>query len=143
MMASQVDQLTSIARRYHVDSIYVFGSRASEVAARLRDQNVTREHPNSDVDIAVQPDRGSALSAQARVRLAGALEDLLDAERVDLVLLPEAKPFLAVEAIRGELLYCSDLDAQAEDELYILRRAGDLAPFERQRWELMIGGPPK
>lgn len=137
-MAFLADELAHIARRYHVDGIYVFGSRASEIATRLRGLNAACEQPASDVDIAVQPRRGHRLSAQERMRLASALEDLLEAGRVDLVLLPEAGPFLAVEAIRGELIYCSDLDAQAEDELYILRRAGDLAPFERQRWELIV-----
>jgi len=62
--------------------------------------------------------------------------------RVDLVVLPEAPPFLAVEIIRGELLFSEDLGKQAEDELYILRRAADLAPFalERQRLVLREGG---
>jgi predicted nucleotidyltransferase len=139
-MTSLADELADIARRYHLDDIYVFGSRASEIATRLRGLSAACEHPASDVDIAVQPGHGHRLSARERVRLASALEDLLAVGRVDLVLLPEAGPFLAVEAIRGELLYCSDLDAQAEDELYILRRAGDLAPYERQRWAYIIEG---
>jgi predicted nucleotidyltransferase len=133
-----LDDVTQIARRYHVDSLYVFGSRAAEISARVRGQGAICEHPQSDIDIAIQPDRNHHLSAQERVRLTSALEDLFDVGRVDLVLLPEANPFLAVEAIRGELLVCCDFDAQAEDELYILRRAGDLAPFERQRWEQLI-----
>jgi uncharacterized protein len=53
--------------------------------------------------------------------------------RVDVVLLPTASPFLALEIIRGELLYCADADAQAQFELYVLRRVGDLAPFQRFR----------
>jgi hypothetical protein len=67
------------------------------------------------------------------VQLAVALEGLLDVPRVDLVVLPEGNPFLAVEVIRGELLCCADPDAQAEEELCILRRAGDLAPLKRER----------
>jgi predicted nucleotidyltransferase len=139
-MASLESSLASIANHHHLDTIYVFGSRTSEIMARARGLSVTHEHIDADVDIAIQPNRGRRLNAQERVRLVAALEDLFDANRVDLVLLPEANPFLAVEAIRGELLYCSDLDAQAEDELYILRRAGDLAPYERQRWARMIEG---
>jgi hypothetical protein len=41
------------------------------------------------------------------------LEDLLEVNRVDLVILPEADPFLALEVIRGELLYSEELDRQA------------------------------
>jgi hypothetical protein len=59
---------------------------------------------------------------------------------VDLVVLPEADPFLALDVIRGELLTCADADAQAEDELYVLRRAGDLARFARERWRLILSG---
>ena len=78
-------------------------------------------------------------SVQDRVRLSIELEDLLGVNRVDLVVLPEADPFLALDIIRGELLYCEDEDAQAEDELYVLRRAGDLAPLERERLALSLG----
>jgi hypothetical protein len=74
------------------------------------------------------------------VRLTIDLEDLFGADRVDLVILPEASAFLALEAIQGELLYCEDEDDQAEYELYVLRRAGDLAPFERERREMILGG---
>ena len=42
-----------------------------------------------------------------------------------------AYPFLAVNVIRGERLFCSDRYAADEYELYILRRAGDLAELER------------
>jgi len=57
---------------------------------------------------------------------------------VDLVLLPSASPFLALDIIRGELIYCADPHAQSEYELYVLRRAGDLAPYQRARHELVL-----
>ena len=46
--------------------------------------------------------------------------------------------FLALDVIRGELLFCDDSHAQAEYELYVLGRAGDLAPHERARRELAL-----
>jgi hypothetical protein len=67
------------------------------------------------------------------VELTLALEDLFGVGRVDLVVLPEAGAFLALDIIRGEILYCRDFDQQAEDELYVLRRAGDLSYFQRER----------
>jgi hypothetical protein len=90
------------------------------------------------VDVAVQPARGHSLDAQDRVRLTLELEDLFGAPRVDLVVLSEARPFLAVDVIRGELLYTSNPDAQAEHELYVLRRAADLAPFEQERIRMIL-----
>ena len=41
--------------------------------------------------------------------------------------------FLALDIIRGERVFCVDPDRGDEFELYVMRRAGDLAPFERER----------
>jgi hypothetical protein len=67
-----------------------------------------------------------------------AFEDLFDVGKVDLVLLSEADPFLAVNIIRGERLYCVEEDGADEYDLYVLRRAGDLAHFERERIERVL-----
>ncbi len=132
------EQLKAISARYNLVAAYVFGSRAPEIASRMRGEPVSPQCPESDVDIGVQPAPGRRLTAQERVRLSIELEDLLGVNRVDIVILPEADPFLALEIIRGELLFCTDADAQAEDELYVLRRAGDLAPYARERWQQIL-----
>jgi len=132
-------QLAALGASYDVDIMYVFGSRAAETGARVRGEDGPAALPTSDIDIGVQPARGTKLTAQQRVRLTIELEDLLGASRVDLVILPEADPFLAAEVVRGELLYARDLDQEAETQLYYLRRAGDLAPFFRQEWDRVVG----
>jgi predicted nucleotidyltransferase len=132
-------ELEAIAQRYKVDDLYVFGSRAKEIAGRLRGQAATVENTQSDLDVGVKPAAGHLASPKDRVQLMIELEDLFDVSRVDLVILPEADPFLAVNVIRGELLYCADRHAQAEYELYLLRRAGDLVPLERERMALILG----
>lgn len=132
------EHLQEICERYGVIALYAFGSRAEEIVERVRGQPAPAQHPASDVDIGVQPAPDRRLTARERVRLTIELEDLLDVARVDLVVLPEADPFLALDAIRGELLCCTDADAQAEYELYVLRRAGDLAPYARERWRLIL-----
>jgi hypothetical protein len=66
------------------------------------------------------------------------LEDFLGVSRVDLVSLPEADPFLAANIIRGERLCARDTYLADEYDLYILRRAGDLAPLERERMALIL-----
>jgi uncharacterized protein len=156
MNAAQQERLAELGRIYRLDVVYVFGSRAREVAG-LPDHagegapdeqgwaglgGEADDHPGppaSDVDIGVQPERGTHLTARDRVRLTLGLEELLSAPRVDLVILPEADPFLAAEVVRGELLYARDLDQEAEIQLYYLRRAGDLAPFFRERWRTLMG----
>jgi len=132
-------QIKAIGDRYGLVALYAFGSRASEVAGLVRGQLGIREHSSSDLDIGVQPEPGKRLSAQEKVRLAAELEDLFGVNRVDLIVLPEADPFLALDVIRGELIYCSDDDEQPEYELYVLRRAGDLAPYARERWGQILG----
>jgi hypothetical protein len=67
------------------------------------------------------------------------LEDLFNVERVDLVCLPETDPFLAANIVRGERSYGRDEYEADEYDLYILRRAGDLAPLERERMALILG----
>jgi predicted nucleotidyltransferase len=136
--------LDEICRRYSLADLYVFGSRAVEISRRFRSDGAPAEpvqreaRPESDVDVGIRPLRGVHLNVDVLVELTGELERLLDALRVDLVLLTSAPPFLALDVIRGELLYCADPDEQAEHELYVLRRAGDLAPFQRIREELAL-----
>jgi len=131
--------LARICNRFRIDILYVFGSRAGEVKAWLERGRGDLPWTSSDVDIGVKPLPGERLSVRDKVRLAMALEDLFGVGRVDLVVIPEADPFLAVDIIRGERLYAGDAYRADEYELYILRRAGDLAPLERERIELILG----
>jgi predicted nucleotidyltransferase len=132
-METLATKLERIADRYGVRDVYVFGSRAGEIAGRLTGGAGALSSSGADLDIAVQPAVERDLSARQRVRLIGELEDLFGVPRVDLVVLSEAPPVLAVEIVRGELIHTSDGLAQAEHELYILRRAADLAPHQSER----------
>lgn len=129
-----------LCRKFGVAELYVFGSRATEIAARVRSEAYVSDESlsTSDADVGVRPLPGAFLDVDSLVGLADELERGLNVPRVDVVLLPMAAPFLALEIIRGELLYCADSDAQAEYELYVLRRAGDLAPFQRLRQDLAL-----
>jgi predicted nucleotidyltransferase len=132
------DRLESFCRSHKLESLYVFGSRADETLKLVSGHGEAGPAPSSDVDIAVKlpPDR--ELSARQKAEMAVELEDLLNAGLVDLITLGDADPFLAVNVIRGERLFCSDRYAADEYELYILRRDGDLADFERIRIERIM-----
>ena len=135
------DALDALCERFGLAELYVFGSRAAEIAARARGTAPQPSDPataSADVDVGVRPRLGRRLDVDVIIAFTGALETLFDVGRVDLVLLPPAPPFLAVDVIRGELLYCADADDQAEYELYVLRRAGDVAPFQRARHEMVL-----
>jgi predicted nucleotidyltransferase len=140
MSGDIIGGLSSICLRYGINTLYVFGSRAPEIAGLVRTGQSLPDTTTSDVDIGVLPKSGYSLDPQAKVRLMAELEDLFGAGRVDLVSLPEAPPFLAVEIIRGELLYDADPDRSAEYELFVLRRAADLEPYERERVRDVLAG---
>jgi predicted nucleotidyltransferase len=134
------EALEEISRQYRLIAIYVFGSRSAEIAARLEGRPAVPEYPDSDVDIGILPERDQHLSVLARVEVMQGLEELFHVDRVDLIILPEASPFLALDVIRGELLFTLDPDAEAEFELYVLRRAGDLAGWEQERRRMILAG---
>jgi len=133
-------KLADICRRYGVTSLYAFGSRAPEIAARVAGRQVDPEHPESDGDFAVQLAETSDLVGFRSGGLLVDLEELFELPRADLVVLDDADPFIALEAVRGELIHCADLDRQAEEELFILRRAGDLEFFESERVRSVLAG---
>lgn len=104
---------------------YVFGSVSQGQAT-----------PSSDVDLGLLFEERTALPALLRIQ--STLEEALGAP-TDVVDLGSASAFLALDIIKGRRIYCHDDDAVDEFELYVLRRAGDLAPFERIRRAHLLG----
>lgn len=139
-MTFPVPDLIHLADTFHLDAIYAFGSRAREAADRMERAPVRAcKQAGVDLDIGVKPMFGCRLSVREKARLACALEDLFEVGRVDLAVLPECDPFLAANIIRGERLFARDEHRSDEYDLYVLRRAGDLAPLERERIALIMG----
>lgn len=137
--SSRLEALSKLAEEFSLLDIYAFGSSAKDALAFIKGEKDFLEiPPSSDLDIGVRPERGP-LRAKRKVELAIALEDLFHVGRVDLVDLTEADPFLALEVIRGELLYTKNPDDQAEYELFVLRRAADLMPYKRERIRMVLG----
>ena len=139
-MKERKERLNQIAEKFKLDIIYAFGSRAKEVAEWVEKEGFEFSiSPSSDVDVGVRPSPEKKLSVKEKVHLSMALEDLFSINRVDLVVIPEGDPFLAANIIRGERIYCIDEYEADEYDLYILRRAGDLAPLEQERIALIMG----
>jgi uncharacterized protein len=66
------------------------------------------------------------------------LEEQFQLTKLDLSVINEADPFLAVNIIRGERIFCRDEYLADQYELYLLRRAGDLSPLERERLQIIF-----
>jgi predicted nucleotidyltransferase len=114
-------------RRPEVRAFWLFGSRAD---------GTPRE--GSDVDVGVlweprQPLEATLCLEEEISRATGLPVDVVDARR--------AGAFLALEIIRGDRVFCRDEVAADLFELYVLRRAGDLMPFERERQAMLLGVP--
>jgi predicted nucleotidyltransferase len=128
-------RLAALCQTYGIQILYAFGSRAREALQLVGGQRRSLSQSGADLDIGVKP--AGALGIKEKASLAVELEELFAVPRIDLVSIPEADPFLAANIIRGERLYLADEHAADEYELYILRRAGDLAPLERERLSLL------
>ena len=137
---SRENRLSEIARTFDLEIIYAFGSHAGDALKWLKDEQLLLSISSpSDLDIAIKPAIERKLSVKEKVHLAMTLEDLFCVSGVDLVNLPEADPFLAANIIRGERLFSKDTYLADEYDLYILRRAGDFIPLERERIALIMG----
>ena len=92
---------------------------------------------SSDLDIGVATAR--RLTVQEKVEIAVFFEDLFGVPRTDIVVISEAPIALAFRIVTGELLYAQDPTCEAEYQLYIMRMAADLAPYEKEMTRLTIG----
>lgn len=137
---SVLEDLNTVAERYRLIAIYAFGSQSKAAFARVQGEDTPANLADSDLDIGILPYKDKKLSVDEKVQLGLTFERIFKASRVDLVVLPESPPFLALEIVRGELLYTSDPVQEAEYELFVLRRAGDLAPWERERRKMLLEG---
>lgn len=111
-----------------VRAAYLFGSQVNGDA-----------RPDSDLDVGVLFMTPQSLATTL------ALEEQIGraADRaIDLVDAGQAAPFLALEIVRGERIVCREPTETDLFELYVLRRAGDLLPFERERQALLGLSPP-
>ncbi len=138
-MEERLGRISVFCERHGIESLHAFGSRAREIADWLEGKRPTLARSPADVDIGALQRDGRKLSIREKSAIAIELEEIFQAGRVDLIVLPEADAFLAANVIRGERLYCRDAYAADEYELYVLRRAGDLAPLERERLSLIEG----
>ena len=116
-----------VAAHPDVRALYVFGS-----------QRIGNQRPDSDLDLGVLYRSRQPLGAT--LALEQELEETIG-RKVDLVDAGRTGAFLALDIVRGERILCRESTETDRFELYVLRRAGDLLPFERQRQALLLSPP--
>ncbi|MDL1912028.1 nucleotidyltransferase domain-containing protein [Chloroflexi bacterium CFX6] len=135
-MSARLQKVEEICAMHRVKALYVFGSRSAEMLDFIRGDAHQLSESQSDLDVGVLPH--SPFSIEDKVNLTLELETFFNSTKVDLVVLPEADSFLAANVIRGERVYAEDPYLADEFDLFVLRRAGDLAELERQRMEMIL-----
>ena len=136
-MPGMKEKIGQIAAKHGLQIIYAFGSRAEEAKDVVEGRIERLSSSPSDLDIGVKPE--SPLTIETKVEIAIFFEDLFHLSRVDVVVLPEAPVSLAVEIVQGEILYARDSTHEAEYQLYIMRMAADLLPYERVKQKMILG----
>lgn len=113
------DRLAEALADEPVSAAYLFGSLSEG-----------RQGPLSDVDVGLLPEPGLTGEQRLRLklRLSAVAADAAGVERADVVLLDEAPPALAFEAIRGRLLLDRDRDRRVRAEAQIL------SAYHDRRW---------
>lgn len=135
-MSRRYQVIEQICKKYRVKALYVFGSRGWELFQAINDDSVSLSASQSDLDIGVLTH--SPFSIDDKLNLTFELEELFGNAKVDLFVLQEADAFLAANVVRGERVYAEDEYLADEYDLFVLRRAGNLAEIERQRIAMIL-----
>jgi predicted nucleotidyltransferase len=135
-MSARFQKIEQICKKYQIRAFYVFGSRGTELFQAIQDDSLQLVKSPSDLDFGVLT--YSPFSIESKVNLTLELESLFSLSDIDLFILHEVDAFLAANIIRGERIFAEDSYLADEYELFILRRAGDLAELERQRMTAIL-----
>ena len=135
-MNTRLQEIEQICRKYQLKAFYVFGSRSADMLRAINDEQHQIPPSQSDLDIGVLSH--SPFLIEDKVSLTLELENLFGLSTIDLFILQEVDAFLAANIIRGERIYAEDPYLADEYELFVLRRAGDLAELERQRMAMIL-----
>ncbi len=139
-MKNAGDILVALAASYGLQCIYSFGSRAREALEFIEGRKLQLTPGASDLDIGVKS--SSTLTVSEKVDLALELEELFAVPRVDLIVLSDVSIFLALEIVSGELLFAEDPHDEAEYQLYVMRKAAELMPYQRAKERMVLGLDP-
>jgi hypothetical protein len=130
-------EIEKAALQYNLQLIYAFGSKGKEALLMIEEKITSLSPPTSDLDIGIKPK--GPLTVEEKVEIAIFFEELFDVQRVDVVVLPEAPISLALEIVTGEILYTQDVTYEAEYQLFIMKMAAELSPYEKMKKRMVMG----
>lgn len=89
------ESLAQICQQYNIAILYTFGARAKEADAFMRGQIEQLAPGAADLDLGILPTDRQRMTIREKIDLTSNLKDFFNVGRVDMVVLPEADPFLA------------------------------------------------
>jgi len=126
-----IERLNDLFRRYKVKIAYLFGSQAKNGIEFLNGQ-VIEPAKGSDLDIGVVFDYLPINKSLIYGELYADLSEIFLPFNIDLVFLQETDSLFQYEAIKGEVIYCEDIDFLDDYEELVMKKAEDLSYKRKQ-----------
>ena len=137
------DKIKTIADKFGIVLIYLFGSQAEEGRRYLDGREISSDL-FSDLDVAILFEKNPTQTMEVYDSLYRELAELFGPFNIDLVFMHEVSHLFQYEIIKGVRIYESDEAMADEFEERIMKRAGDLAfkkrAFDREVMEAMENG---
>jgi len=130
-------QIEEVSKKYALQIIYAFGSKGKEALDIVKGKMEHLSSSSVDLDIGIKAERH--LNVEEKVKIELIFEDIFNVAKVDIVVVSEVPILLALEIVKGELLYAKDLTHEAEYQLHIMRRAAEIVPYERMKQKMTLG----
>jgi len=124
--------LTTIAKKYNITLIYVFGSQVETAINILKGVTKIPEDSMADIDVGLVLQKklpGPKEIFQFYSFIYNELQELFNPFPLDLVFLQETHSVFQAQAICGECIYSVSPSIKEKYEEDILRRAADFKPF--------------
>jgi predicted nucleotidyltransferase len=134
-VSTRSSRLDEICRAHHLVAVYLFGSRATDGLGLL--EGAAPERRGSDLDVGVVFADGVEVGRLPALQIA--LEDVFEPMQVDLVPLQRVDALFQYAAIEGHRIAVTDATRADLFELYVMRRAAEALPVERERERAIFG----
>ena len=120
------DEIRSVAERYRLSAVYLFGSQSEKGHEFLKRED-TKPDAFSDLDVAIAFETHPVDVIDAYGILFKEISEIFDPFTIDLIFMHEVNPLLQYEIIKGVRIFAKDEFSADEFEERIMKKAEDLS----------------
>lgn len=111
--------------REKIVAVYLYGSHGRGTNNRL-----------SDIDLAIMLEQTDSSTSKFHLDLIGIVSQLLQTDNLDVqILSPQTAPAIAISMLKGQLVYCKNVQEKNIITAQILSRYQDFQPFLQVQFE--------